>query len=89
MALFDKQQLRYSYYADQLEDLWPIEKRNFWSPWVKLVVFLLQAFSNSIFTARRTASAVTYVIRLCVCPTVCLSVCPLQVGVLSKRLNMS
>jgi len=38
-----------------------------------------------VFTARCYASAV---LAMGLCPSVCLSVCPSQVGVLLKRLNI-
>jgi len=42
-------------------------------------------FDRSVFTARCYASAV---LAMALCPAVCLSVCPSQVGVLLKQLNV-
>jgi len=50
----------------------------------------LQKYENrswhTIFAARRYASAL---LAMALCPSIRLSVCPSQVGVLSKRLNIS
>jgi len=55
-----------------------------------LFVFVCTIFgslhtANRFFTARCYASAV---LAMALCPSVCLSVCPSQVGVLLKRLNV-
>ena len=54
--------------------------------WINFVLHYHSFISfSTVFTTRRYASAVLAVI---VCPSVCLSVCPSQVGVVQRWLNL-
>ena len=72
-------------YSISVDFRFPLQNQSSLSPPFILSFPIPVPFPSHFFTARCYASAV---LAMAVCPSVCLSVCPSQVGVLLKRLNL-